>query len=825
VLSGIAALLGASFRAEAAEGTATPVAPDSAAAAILHDLRNLAVTGRVLHIGAHPDDENTQLITYLSRGRGYDTAYLSITRGDGGQNLLGPEFDEKLGVARTQELLAARRIDGGRQFFTRAIDFGFSKTPEETLSIWNHQEVLGDVVRVIRRFRPDILVTRFPVPPGSGGHGHHTASAILALEAFKLAGDPKAYPEQLKEGLTPWQPKRILWNGSGFSRGGGIEANPTVKVDIGGADPITGEAFSAIAARSRAMHKTQGMGDARSRDNGGPRLESFILLGGDPAKSDIMDGVDPTWARVAGAQDVGQLVGDVLAHFEPKTPEASVPALLAIRRKLVGLPGSPIVDDKRAVLDRVLQRCLGLEVASWGPKALLVPGETVAIRASVSRIGSNGVTWVAVEGGGHRVDLNTPLRPAGDTSHEATYTVPANHAVTQPYWLRRAPETGMYRVDDPALIGTPENPPDLPVTYTFRVEDQELKITDALAYEGRPATPPLRVAIGPPVIVRFGPGAAVFRPGTTAIVKLELVASVTNASGTVGLDVPDGWRVSPPQRFSIPAALGQAAFAFQVTAPNAGTTGTIGAHATIAGRTWNYDSVEIRYPHLPVLLLQPTARKKVVSVDVETRGRAIGYIVGAGDDVPEALEQLGYAVTPLQETDLTLDRLKKFDAVVVGVRAFNTRKDLPPHLRTLFDYVDQGGTVVCQYNRPNGLLTPDVAPYRLKLSDLRTTDETAKVTVLAPQHAVMNSPNKITAADFEGWVQERGTYYPSEWDEHFTPILELADPGEAPVKGALLVAQQGKGWFVYTGLAFFRQLPAGVPGAYRLFANLVSLGK
>ncbi len=800
---------------------------DSAAAAIKHELRTFATTGRVLHIGAHPDDENTQLIAYLSRGRGYDTAYLSITRGDGGQNLLGPQLGEELGVARTQELLAARRIDGGRQFFTRAIDFGFSKSPEETLSIWNHREVLGDVVRIIRRFRPDVVVTRFPIPPGSGGHGHHTASAILAVEAFKLAGDPKAYPEQLREGLAPWQPRRIVWNSSGFSRGGGIEKNPSVKVDIGGVDPVTGEGFAGIAARSRAMHKTQAMGGVRSRDDGASRLETFVLLGGEPATNDLMDGVDTTWARVPEGAEIGKLAADVLAHFDAANPANSVSALLAIRHKLSAVPAGAIADDKRAQLDRILQGCLGLEVTTRAESATIIPGETMhAVASAKVRAAAPRITWVAVDFPGGQVKIGRPLEADRAASQDITFAVAKDQPVTQPYWLRRRGTEGMSRVDDPALIGRPENPVELPVRYTFRVGDQTLVVTDrptggaADRHGDR-----LPLAVIPPVITQFKPDPAVFRPGATTIIELEVRGGRPDVTGTVRLEAPAGWTVSAPQVFHTTDTFHGVRLTFEVTAPKVEGAGVLRAWAKVDGREWSHDAITLHYPHIPFELLQPPSEKKVVSVLVGTRGHTIGYIMGAGDDVPAALTQLGYQVTQLKSADLTLDKLKTFDAVVIGVRAFNARPDLAANTADLFAYVEQGGTVVCQYNWSRNLLTKEVAPYPLNVSDLRITDENARVTFLVPDHPILNTPNRITEADFAGWVQERGTYYPSQWDSHFVPLLEMNDPGETPLRGALLAAPHGKGWFVYTGLAFFRQLPAGVPGAYRLFANLVSLGK
>jgi LmbE family N-acetylglucosaminyl deacetylase len=804
--------------ASVAPASLAPSPPDSSAAAILHDLRNLTTTARVLHIGAHPDDENTQLITYLSRGRGYDIAYLSITRGDGGQNLLGPDFDEKLGVARTQELLAARRIDGGRQFFTRAIDFGFSKTSEETLSIWNHQAVLSDVVRVIRRFQPDVIVTRFPIPPGSGGHGHHTASAILAVEAFKAAGDPNAFPEQLKEGLAPWQAKRILWNRSGFSRGGGIENNPTIKVDIGGRDPVTAEPFGVIAARSRAMHKTQDMGGSRSQDTGAARLEGFVLLGGEEPTKDLMDGTDPTWGRFAGGTEIGSAIDAIIAHFNSQRPDASVPALLAVRRAMMRLPSGVIAEEKLARLDRVIEQCLGLHFDSQSSDATVVPGESKSATASVSVSSNTPVQWVSVAYPEGRLPIGTPLNPKTATSKSFTYTIAKGAPITRPYWLRAPGSDGLYHVDDPRLIGLPENGPAVPVTYTFQIEDQSFTVVDGLRAKDA------AVVITPPVALRFDRGAAVFRPTTTKAIRVEVIARESGVAGTLRLEVPSGWRVSPPQSFKLDRALTSTHLAFQITAPAAASGGVVAARASVNGAEWTTDTFTVEYAHIPPQLLQPKAERKIVSVDVATRGQSIGYIAGAGDDIPEALLQLGYNVTELTEPDLTLEHLNGYDAVVVGVRAFNTRKDLAANMPALLAYVENGGTLVCQYNRTN-LLTTDVAPYHLKLSDLRTTDENAPVTFLAPDHPVLNSPNKITPADFGGWVQERGTYYPSEWDSHFVPILAMADPGESPLKGALLVAPYGKGWYVYAGVAFFRQLPAGVPGAYRLFANLVSLGK
>lgn len=837
------AILGASLGWGIATGcavtlsAATPppkaVAP-APGAAILQDLRSFNTVATVLHIGAHPDDENTALITYLARGRGYRTAYLSLTRGDGGQNEIGPEFDEKLGVARTQELLAARRLDGGRQFFTRAIDFGFSKSPEETLAFWDRKEVLGDVVRIIRTFRPDVIVTRFPIPPGSGGHGHHTASGILGVEAFKLAGDPAAYPEQLKQGLTVWQPKRVVWNTSGFSRGGGVERNVTVKVDIGGNDPVTGESFASIAGRSRGMHITQGFGNFGGRGGGGPNEQAFTLLGGEPAHNDLMDGIDTTWSRVPGGAEIGAMAAEVIAHFEPEDPSASVAALLTLRARLARLPADPVVDDKRAQLDRILQRCLGLTVETIAAQPEVVPGETLRFRSTVKVGAKIPVRWLETRVVYPRsvIRAGQELPPGQPRSAEISVVVPADAPLTQPYWLRQDGSSGIARVDDPTLIGTPENAPTFPIEYRFEVGGQTLVVADEPVQRtaGPKGERSRRVDVIPPVSLRFVSAVSIFAPGAAREVAVEVAAARAGATGTLRLQLPAGWKVTPAsQPFRLGGVGETTRLAFTVTAPAQANSGRVSASAEVGGARYSTQRVEINYPHLPFMLLQPAARARLVSLDVATRGRRVGYLPGAGDDTAEALRQLGYSVTMLSGADLTPEKLRGLDAVVIGVRAFNERKDLAAGLPALFAYVESGGTVVAQYNRPAGSL-PELGPYPLSIAgqapQLRVTDEKSPVAFLAPQDLALTTPNRIGPADFDGWVQERGAYFPSKWDEqHYTPILALNDPGEPPLKSGVLIARHGKGYYVYTGLAFFRQLPAGVPGAYRLFANLVSLGK
>ena len=805
-------------------------APNSSSV-ILQDMDSFDTMGSVLYVAAHPDDENTQLIAYLARGRHYRTAYLSLTRGDGGQNVLGPQFGDELGVIRTEELLAARRIDGGRQYFTRAVDFGYSKSYQETLRIWNKEEVLSDVVRVIREFRPDVVITRFSLIPG-GTHGHHTASAILALEAFKLAGDPKAFPDQLQEGLAPWQPKRILWN-VGFFQRSETNVSRLVRINAGGTDPVSGESFAEIAAHSRSMHKSQGFGNFRGfGGNRGPSYETFELLAGAPATNDIMDGVNTTWSRVPGGAEIGKLTDAVIARFHSQDPAASLPALLEIKKRLTAVgKDDPVVAEKRRQLDHIIQECLGLTVETTIPEAEVVPGESLKIHLTAA-VASNivPVRWVAARYPSIKAEfpIGVDLTTNQPVSRDSTEMLPANTPLSQPYWLREDHGVGMFRVADPKLIGRPENPPVFPVEQVFEVSGQTLVVpeqpvqTTANRTEGETR----HLDVISPVSLELASGVQLFAPGSAHPVALKITSARSGVTGTLRLDAPAGWKVTPAtQTFHLTRAGDQAQFTFTITAPSNPTTAAITAMAEVGNQTYDNERVIINYSHIPLLLLQPPARLKAVCLHLAIRGRNVGYIPGAGDSVAQCLEDMGYKVTTLDGADLRPERLKNFDAVVVGVRAFNVRHDLAPHLQALFDYVKAGGNLIEQYNRPRGLQTDQLAPFELHLSNERVTDETAPVTFLAPNHPALNTPNKITKADFDDWIQERGIYYPDRWDDHFVPLIACSDPGEAPLKGGLLVAQYGKGYFVYTGLVFFRELPAGVPGAYRLFANLVSLGK
>ncbi|PAW71815.1 MAG: hypothetical protein B9S35_12495 [Opitutia bacterium Tous-C5TDCM] len=816
--------------AQPAPPPAAPAAPTIPAA--LLDLRQFRELGSVLYTAAHPDDENTQFLAWLSRGRGYRTAYLSLTRGDGGQNVIGPELGDKLGIARTQELLAGRRLDGAQQFFSRALDFGFSKDYADTQRVWGRDEVIGDMVRVIRRFQPDIILTRFSPQPG-GTHGHHTASAVLSIEAFKLAGDPKAYPEQLAQGLKPWQPKRILQNGS-FGR-----AAPTVdsvSVLVEGNDPVLGIPLSTLSLRVLAEHKTQNLGgvifgQGRGAGVGGPRTELFYPLGGEPTKSGLFEGVATTWtARYPGpGEKIDALAAAAESAFDQKNLAANVPALLALRAALATLPADPLVTDKRAQLDRALIACLGLTVATTSATADVVAGETLDLTHTVSSIVP--VRWLSTrDSTGKTLTAEISVQSKIEIQ-KSKIEIPASTPLTTPYWLRVEGRPGFARVDDPALIGDAENKPAFPFSYVFEIAGQQLTIADeprSVSGSG-PTEKRRRLDVVPPVSLTFTSDVTVLTPGATRSVDVEISANRPDRTGSVALELPAGWKATPAaQPFTLAAVGAKSRLTFAVTASPAASTATLGAMATIGTATYRHARDEVNYPHIPPQVLQPLARQRAVAFDVAVTAKKIGFLPGAGDDIPAALAQLGCTVTTLTDADLTPEKLAAFDTVVTGVRAFNVREGLSANLAGLFAWVEQGGTVITQYNRPGrDIKTDRLAPFALTLggNDARVTDEDAAITLLEPNHPAFNVPNKLTPADWTGWVQERGAYFGTTWGPEFTPLLACADAGEKPQRGGLLVARHGKGYYVYTGLGFFRQLPAGVPGAYRLFANLISLGK
>ena len=804
----------------AAEVPPAPPAMDSAQIRLA--LEKLNVLGRVLYVAAHPDDENTSLISYWANGALYDTAYLSLTRGDGGQNLIGPELRDQLGVIRTEELLAARRIDHGRQFFTRANDFGFSKSADETLRIWDREKILADVVWVIREFQPDLVVTRFPTED-SETHGHHTASARLTGEAFRAASDPNRFPEQLKF-VRPWQPARLFWNSWEAFRAQSHNQPPNfaglISLEAGGYQPLLGKSYPEIAAASRSMHKSQGFGVEINR---GERKEYFKFLDGKSiAKGGIFDGVNTTWSRVPKGAEIDGKVRDILRHFDATQPSASVPALLELRQRLRALGDEPWAARKLTELDGIIGACLGLHLEAVVEKATAEPGENLTIQIEAINRSPAAVKLLA--------PVEKVLPPNELVTEKINTALPKDLPFTEPYWLRQPGTIGTYAVSDQTLIGRPENPPPFPINMnlqiggeviTYAVEPRFRKV-DRVAGE---VSEPLVIA--PPAFVELPQPVFVFGSAQAKTVDLRVIAAAEKFSGNVALEVPAGWRVQPD---SIPVKLegaeSQVDCTFQLTPPDAPGEGTLRAVFTSANheRVEAFSCQRIAYSHIePQTLISP-AQSRLVRARIENKAALVGYIPGAGDAIPESLREIGSDVKVLADEDVKAPNLARFDAVVLGVRAYNVHPErISAWYPELLAYARQGGVVIVQYNTTPGP-QPNELPHPLHISHDRVTDENAEVRILSPDHPVLNFPNKITAEDFAGWVQERGLYFPDQWDAAWTPILSSNDPGEKPLDGGLLVTRCEKGWFIYTGYSWFRELPAGVPGAYRLFANMISLG-
>jgi len=802
-------------------------------------LDRLNVCATVLMIAAHPDDENTAVLAYLARGRLVDTGYLSLTRGEGGQNLIGPEQGEKLGVIRTEELLDARRIDGAHQFFSRAIDFGFSKTAKETLDKWGRERTLGDIVWVIRKFRPDVIILRFSGTPRDG-HGQHQSSAILGKEAFTAAADPRQFPEQLKW-VEPWQAKRLVWNAFAFSREQEEETRrlpDRVDVDSGDYNPMLGYSYGEIAAMSRSMHRSQGMGVPLRK---GSRMEYFVTIGGDKAKTDLLDGVDTTWGRVAGSSAAAALLSSAARMFDPEHPEKSIPALIKARPLVAGLKGI-YAERKLRELDEAIALCAGVDVDAAADRASVVPGEALQITAIAIRRCPSAVAVKRIGWSGTAAGKPNEVTPGATLGKNVPWTAPIpwklpdDQEYTQPYWLREPRDGDVYRVPSEKLIGMPENPPLLAAIFTLNVEGTDIELERPVVnrYIDRVYGERVRpVAVIPPVALSVPANALVFPDSQPKMVEIGVKANGGARSGVVRLLVPMGWKVSPESMpFQLAQAAEQADLSFAVTPPAEHSRAEVKAVVSIGGLDFDRSIDTIDYPHIPPQTLFAAASSPAVRTDVKTLAHSVGYVMGAGDDVPEALRQIGISTTLLTADDLARSDLSRFDAIVTGVRAWNTRPDLRANIQRLYDYAAAGGTVVVQYNVLEGgffggdpKLLERVGPYPIEIGRDRVTVEDAPVQFPNPGLTILKVPNEITERDFDGWVQERGLYFASKWDKRYEPVLECHDPGEKPLDGGTLFARVGKGAYIFTAYSWFRELPAGVPGAYRVFANFVSAGK
>lgn len=804
----------------------------SGSEAIYKDIKKLGVLANVLYVAAHPDDENTRMISYLSNHLSVNTTYLSLTRGDGGQNLIGPEIREMLGLIRTHELLGARGIDAGHQLFTRANDFGYSKTPAETFNIWDREEVLSDVVWAIRTTKPDVIINRFSTDTSRPNHGHHTASAILALEAFDLAANKSSFPDQLSI-ATPWQPRRIFWNTSYWFYGSReafdkADKSRMLAIDIGSFDPLSGESNSEIAGRSRSMHKSQGFGSAETRGESLDYIDLVKDAEGTIPKS-LFEGIDITWNRVAGGDIIAPLVQELESSFDFKSPSRSIPQLLRIQQSILALPDSDWKRIKLADCEKLIKDCLGLFVEVRTNKFKASPGSELLVTLEVINRSNTEVRLVSMEVTSIDSVFVLPSTLIYNQGYTKDLAIKTPEHLSIPYWLIKHPEEGMYVVDDQAKRGTPADPPSIKAALKMEINGAPFTMMTPVIYktvdpaEGEVIRP---LSIIPPVTVESNDEVLMFNQGHERIIQLTLAAAEDHVKGDLHLKTsrPD-WKVSPA---IIPWSFDKAGESITVqctiTPPAKASHADLIPEITIGTATYHHKITTVDYDHLPYLSVVSDATVHLQSMDIKTTPRTIAYIAGAGDDVPASLAQIGYTIDVIDVELLSASSIAKYQVVLLGIRAFNTVDALAYKNKILFDWVREGGTMIVQYNVSRGLVTEEIAPYPLTLSRDRITEENAQVTMLTQDHDALNFPNKITQDDFIGWVQERGLYFPNKWDEAFTPLLEMNDTGEPPTKGALLVAPYGEGYYVYSGLSWFRHLPAGNPGPYRLLSNLISLG-
>jgi LmbE family N-acetylglucosaminyl deacetylase len=788
-------------------------------------LEKLNTLGSVLYIAAHPDDENNALLAYFSSGRLLRTGYLAMNRGGGGQNLVGKDLAQNLGVIRTQELLAARRIDGAEQFFTRAVDFGYSKSAGETFEIWGKQKILSDVVFVIRKFRPDVIITRFP-GTGAGGHGHHTASAILAMEAFKISADTNVFPEQFKY-VKPWQAKRIYWNAWNPSLMK-TDHDSVISVDLGGYNPLLGKSYTEIAAEARSMHKTQGFGSSARR---GETINYFTYLDGIPAKRNLFEDVDLTWDRVPGSGKVKELLSSANKNFNPENPSAIIPTLVEAYKEMGKIKDSYWITVKRKELLNVIRSAAGIWMEAIASDYSTVPGGELNVTSGIVNRSDYPFILknIKVEYGENNPELNKKLNDEDFQTYETTVKLPDNIPITQPYWLRKEPTKGDYIIDSLNLVGKAENDPPVAADFILDANGVDLPFEVPVLYRW---TDPVKgekyrsIVIAPPVTINFDDPVYLFPDNEGRRINISLKSHEDNANGTLKFNLPSGWKIEPEQiDFTIKKKNDEKFYTFTVYPPAGQSDVKLIAEATIGNKTYSKSLVTIDYSYIPIQTLFPPAEIKMVKLNINKVISNIGYIMGSGDDIPFYLEQLGYKVTLLNDDDIDDSDLSKYDAIVAGIRAYNTRDKLAVEQSRLMQYVQNGGTFGVQYVVNRRTVLDQIGPYPFNLSRDRVTVEEAPVTFINPDNQLLNFPNKITQQDFQGWVQERGLYFADTWNPKYETVIECNDPGEKPLKGGLLFAHFGKGAFIYTGYSWFRQLPAGVPGSYRIFVNLISAGK
>lgn len=791
---------------------------------IYRELKTLRHIPKVLYLAAHPDDENTGLLSWLINDQDVETAYLSLTRGDGGQNLLGTEQGAALGLIRTHELLEARKLDGAKQFFTRAIDFGFSKNTDDTFKQWDADSITADVVWVIRKFRPDVIICRFP-PTAAAGHGQHAASAVVAEKAFKAAADKNMFPGQLKY-VEVWQPKRLLWNTFRF---GSVNttSEDQLKVTVGQYDAQMGMGYGELAGLSRSLHKSQGAG---TQSVAGVRTEYFTHVLGVPAKESLFDKIPMNWSD-KGIADIDELIDIILLSFDYNHPDKSLHGLLMIRQKIAALQDANLKRDKLAAIDQIILSCAGFmgEVVTTQPEA--IAGDSYNFKLNLIARSSTPISLEQVNWINQTDKINRRISGDSLITIERKIQIPANSSLTEPYWLaKQAKNAATFSVANDTLIGLPEAEPALNVAIVLRIGAEKFEVNLPLSYkkldpvkgdvvEGLRLIPALDLNFAEPVYF------AKEKEGLTVTLRLKANKNINygKVSFKIGSTVIKTFtginlveNTVTIKDFIIPV---------EDLAKIKTSQNKLEAVFNTEKDEFTKGQIIIQYPHLPTLQYFVPATSWLLKGDVKVTAKKIGYIEGAGDLIPEFLRQAGLQVDVLNEADILNPlKLASYDAIVTGVRVINTEKRIKNWQSALKTYVENGGTIVMQYNTTQDMALQDFGVYPLSIGGKRVTEENAEVKFLNPDQRLLNYPNKITADDFKGWVQERGAYFPDSWDKKYEPLFEMHDTGEEPLQGSTLFAKYGKGNFIYTPLAFFRQLPAGNVGAARLFFNFISAG-
>ncbi|MBC7642454.1 MAG: PIG-L family deacetylase [Flavobacterium sp.] len=799
---------------------------------IFNSIQKLNFLGTVLYIAAHPDDENTRLIAYLSNEKKARTGYLSLTRGDGGQNLIGPELRELLGDIRTQELIEARKIDGGEQFFSRANDFGYSKNPDETLSIWDKNLVLSDVIYTIRKFQPDVIINRFDHRSPGTTHGHHTASAMLSFEAFDKVNDANQFSNQLSL-VNVWQPKRLYFNTSWWFYGSkekfaSADKSGLMNLKTGVYYQSVGKSNQEIAALSRSRHQSQGFGSTGTR---GEEDEYLELLKGDlpKDKTNIFEGIDTTWNRLKGGNEIGIILNRVEKNFDFKNPSASVAELVNAYNLVDKLEDNHWREIKLEEIKKIISSCTGLYLEAVAENQETNPGSLLkvkleAINRSNVKMNLKSLTTIS--------SLLSDFEPKTldnnkNFSQNIEFLLPENLDFTAPYYLKEQGDIGMYRVDDQKNIGIPDVIRQVKVGFNIDIEGVNIPFERYVIYKTNDDVKgeiyqPLDVV--PEILSSFAEKVYVFNSNKSKTIAVKLKSGKNNIQGKIRLEIPNNWQVVPLENeFKIDKKGDEQIVIFIVTPSKEIIESKIRSIVSINGKEFDKTQIDINYPHIYKQIVLKSAECKVLKIDLKIKKEKIAYIMGAGDEVPKSLAAMGYDVTILKTNQITAENLLNFDVAITGIRAYNVINDLKYKQDILLDFVKIGKTMIVQYNTLDDLVTDKIAPFSLKISRDRVTEEDAQVRFLLPQNPILNYPNKLTNNDFVGWKQEQGLYYPNEFDKNFESIISSNDKGETPKNGAILHCKFGKGNYIYTGLSFFRELPEGVSGAYRLIANIISI--